>query len=222
MAMGKKVVVFGTGSFAEVVQFYLANDSDYEVVAFAAHSSHIGDAHELVGLPIVPYESVEERYPPAEYGMYVAVGYKSVNRVRAEICADAKRKGYTLITYISSRCTYWGQSIGENCFIFEDNTIQPFVSIGDNVVMWSGNHIGHHSTIGDHCFITSHVVVSGNCVVGPYSFIGVNATLRDSIKIAEANVIGAGAIIMKDTKDREVYVPQATTPYSKTSDEIRL
>ena len=51
--------------------------------------------------------------------------------------------------------------IGENCFIFEDNTIQPFVKIGDDVVLWSGNHIGHHAEIGDHCFISSHVVISG-------------------------------------------------------------
>ena len=52
---------------------------------------------------------------------------------------------------------------GDNCFILEDNTVQPFVTIGNNVTLWSGNHIGHDSVIEDDCFISSHVVVSGTC-----------------------------------------------------------
>lgn len=68
--------------------------------------------------------------------------------------------------------------IGENCFIFEDNTIQPFVTIGDNRVLWSGNHVGHNPTVGDHVFVTSQVVISGACTIGDNSFLGVNATIR--------------------------------------------
>jgi sugar O-acyltransferase (sialic acid O-acetyltransferase NeuD family) len=220
--MGKQVVVFGTGSFAEVVHFYLTNDSEHEVVGFTAHAAHIGEKREIFGLPVVSFEALDETFPPESYAMYVAIGYKNVNRVRAAVCDEARERGYELISYVSSRCTYWGESIGDNCFIFEDNTVQPFVRIGNNVVLWSGNHIGHHSTIGDHCFITSHVVVSGNVHVGAYSFLGVNATLRDSITIGEACVIGAGAVIMKSTRDKEVYVPQRTQPMDRSSDEVRL
>jgi sugar O-acyltransferase (sialic acid O-acetyltransferase NeuD family) len=218
-----KVVVFGTGSFAECVSFYLAHDSPHEVVAFTAHGDHLGDTAELAGLPVVPFEDVAERYPPAEHDMFVAVGYAGVNKVRAAICDEAKGKGYTLITYVSSKATTWGDTqIGENCFIFEDNTIQPFVTIGDDCVLWSGNHIGHHVTIGDHCFITSHVVVSGHVTVGSYSFLGVNATFRDAISVGESNVVGAGALIMKSTKDGEVYIAARTKADARTSDEIGM
>jgi sugar O-acyltransferase (sialic acid O-acetyltransferase NeuD family) len=220
---GRKVVVFGTGSFAEVVRFYLDHDSPYEVVAFTVHREHLGATNELDGLPVVPFEELPTRLAPADHGMFVAVGYKDVNRVRARICGEAKQAGYELITYVSSKASHWGDTaIGENCFIFEDNTIQPFVTIGDDVILWSGNHVGHHARIGDHCFVTSHVVISGHTAVGPYSFLGVNATLRDNISIGEANVIGAGAIIMRDTADREVYVPARTKPFPKSSDEIGL
>lgn len=217
-----KVVVFGTGSFAEVVQFYLEHDSEHEVVAFTVHGAHQAQ-DELRGLPVVPFERLRETHPPETHDMYVAVGYKDVNRVRAAICAEARAAGYRLLTYVSSRCTHWGDTrIGDNCFIFENNTLQPFVTIGDNVVMWSGNHIGHHSTVGSHCFITSHVVVSGHCTVGDYSFLGVNATLRDGITIGEANVIGGGAVIMKSTRDREVYAAVRTEASGRTSDQIRM
>ncbi|HKP37809.1 MAG TPA: acetyltransferase [Pyrinomonadaceae bacterium] len=217
-----KVIVFGTGSFAQVVQFYLTHDSEHEVVAFTVHEDHISDK-ELLGLPVVPFETIERDFPATDYKLYVAIGYKNVNRVRAAICAEARAKGYELISYVSSKCTHWGDTIiGDNCFIFEDNTLQPFVRIGNNVVMWSGNHIGHHSTIGDHCFITSHVVISGHVEVGPYCFIGVNATTRDSIRIGEACVIGAGSLIMKSTQDKEVYISKRTYPDKRSSDDINM
>jgi sugar O-acyltransferase (sialic acid O-acetyltransferase NeuD family) len=218
-----KVVVFGTGSFAECVNFYLTYDSEHEVVAFTVHRDHQGDTAELAGLPVVAFEDVVDAYPPGEYEMFVAVGYARVNSVRAAICEEAKSKGYRLISYVSSKATTWGDTkIGENCFIFEDNTIQPFVTIGDDCVLWSGNHIGHHATIGDHCFITSHVVVSGHVTVGSYSFLGVNATFRDAISVGERNVVGAGALIMKSTKDGEVYIAARTKPDARTSDQIGM
>jgi len=217
--MGDKVIIFGTGSFAQVVKFLLERDSPYEVVGFTVSESHIKEK-QLMGLPVLPFEGLERSHPPHSFKMFVAVGYKDVNRVRAKIYAEAKLKGYELITYVSSKCSYWGDSIGDNCFIFEDNTIQPFVKIGSDVIMWSGNHIGHHSTIGDHCFISSHVVISGHVTVAPYCFMGVNATTRDSISIGEANIIGAGALIMKSTKDKEVYITKRTYPDERKSDEV--
>lgn len=219
--MKSRVVIFGTGAFAEVVHFYLTNDSEHEVVAFTANEGRIAE-RELLGLPVVPFETLEREYPPAEFKMYVAVAYKNLNRARAAVYAEAKAKGYELISYVSSRCTNWAASIGDNCFIFEDNTLQPFVRIGNDVVLWSGNHIGHHSTIGDHCFIASHVVISGNVRVGPYCFIGVNVTTRDSIEIGESCLIGAGALIMKSCKDKEVYIAQRTKADSRSSDEIAI
>jgi UDP-3-O-[3-hydroxymyristoyl] glucosamine N-acyltransferase len=81
---------------------------------------------------------------------------------------------------------------GENCFILEDNTVQPFVTIGNNVTLWSGNHIGHDSCIEDDCFITRMSLVSGHVRVGAGSFLGVNATLRNSISIAPESLIAAG------------------------------
>ena len=219
--MATKVVIFGAASFAELVHYYLSHDARYEVVAFCAHRDRLPTGG-FRGLPVVAFDEVDHRYPAASHEMFVAVGYRNVNQVRAEIYQQAKAKGYSLLTYVSPHCVNMATSIGDNCFIFEDNTLQPFVTIGNNVVLWSGNHIGHHSTIGDHCYITSHVVISGHCKVGPYCFLGVNATLRDSITIAESCVIGAGALIMKSTTPKQVYLGERTKPFAKNSDEINL
>lgn len=213
----KRAVIFGTGSFAEVVKFFLGVDSPYEVVAFTASRESISN-ESFSDLPLIAFEEVQDRYDPTEHDMFIAVGYVGMNHVRERFFNEAKAKGYSLLTYVSSKATHWDDTdIGDNVFIFEDNTIQPFVTIGDNCILWSGNHIGHHSTIGPHCFITSHVVVSGHVTVGSHTFIGVNATLRDDIRIGRENLIGAGALILKDTKDREVYSTIRTKPYDRDS-----
>ena len=216
-----KLVIFGTGSFAECADYLFTDDSSYDVVGFTATGDHISD-DKFRGKSLVPFERLEQHYPPDEVDLFIAVGYRKLNRFRARIYDEAKQRGYRLATYVSSRTTYLGEAIGDNCFVFEDNTIQPFVRIGNNVVMWSGNHVGHHTQIGDHCFVTSHVVISGHVKVGPWSFLGVNATVRDAITIGESCIIGANALIMKSTADREVYVPRRTKPDERTSDEIDL
>ena len=113
-----------------------------------------------------------------------------MNRLRAEVFQKVKASGYECISYVSSKATVFPETpIGENCFILEDNTIQPFASVGDNVVLWSGNHIGHHGEIKDHVMFSSHVVLSGHCAVEPYSYFGVNATIRDGLAIAEGTFV---------------------------------
>jgi sugar O-acyltransferase (sialic acid O-acetyltransferase NeuD family) len=208
--MTRRAVIFGTGYFGEVVSFYLTHDSEYEVAAFTASADAIADK-EFAGLPLVPFEAVEETYPPDDHDLFVAVGYARLNKVREQFCNEARAKGYTLLTYVCSKATTWGDAqIGDNTFVFEDNTIQPFVTIGDGVVLWSGNHIGHHASIGDYCFLTSHVVVSGATTVGARCFIGVNATLRDDIGIGADNLIGMGAMITRSTGAGEVHVAKHT------------
>ena len=218
--MKRKVVIFGLSGVAQVAKEYLDRDSSYDVVAFTAHEKYISQG-ELAGKKVVPFEAVRDEYPPDEFAMFVAMSYNSVNKPRAEVYELCKSRGYELITYVSSKATVWdGVPLGDNCFIFENNVVQPFVRIGSNVIMWSGNHIGHDTEIGDHCFISSHVVISGNVNVGPYCFIGVNATIRNGVTIAPECIIGAGALILKDTVEKGVYGAKGTKASSVTSDKL--
>ena len=155
--------------------------------------------------------------------MFVAIGYAKMNKLRAAKYFQAKELGYELVSYVSSKCTFLTDNpVGDNCFILEDNTIQPFVTIGNDVTLWSGNHIGHDAVIEDHCFLASHIVVSGFTRIGAYSFLGVNATLRNAITVAPETLIGAGAVIMKDTVEQGVYLPERAKLFEKKSSEVEL
>lgn len=217
-----KLILFGMGDIGRLAHYYFSRDSEHEVVAFTADSEYAKESS-FLGLPVIDFEKVNQVYPPSDHKMFIALSYAHMNELRAAKYFRAKEMGYELVSYVSSRCTYLSDSpAGDNCFILEDNTIQPFVQIGNNVTLWSGNHIGHDSIIEDHCFLASQIVVSGRVRIRPYCFIGVNVTLRNAITIAPHSLLGAGAIIMKDTIEHGVYLPSRTELFKKKSFEIEL
>ena len=217
-----KLVIFGAGDIAKLAHYYFTNDSEHKVVAFTVDKAY-RRADTYLGLPLVDFDDVTSMYPPKSHKMFVALSYAKMNKVRAQKYYQAKEAGYGLGSYTSSRCSFLSDyPPGDNCFVLEDNTIQPFVRIGNNVTLWSGNHVGHDTIIEDHCFISSHVVISGHVHIKPYCFIGVNATLRNSITIARETLVGAGAVIMEDTVEKGVYVSQRATLFPKNSDEVEL
>jgi sugar O-acyltransferase (sialic acid O-acetyltransferase NeuD family) len=206
----KKIIIVGDSAFAEVAYEYFTHDSEYQVAGFSVEAAYL-KRETLFGLPIVPFETVEKSFAPSKYKAFIALTYAQLNRLRKRLYIEAKKKGYPIVSYVSSRAFVWRNvSIGENVFIFEDNTVQPFVRIGNNVILWSGNHIGHHSVINDHCFIASHAVVSGFCEIGEHCFLGVNATISNNVKVAPDCLIGAGALILKDTETGKVYGQEMT------------
>jgi sugar O-acyltransferase (sialic acid O-acetyltransferase NeuD family) len=207
MQKNRKLILVGDSAFAEVAYEYFTHDSDYEVVAFAVEQEYL-KRDSLFGVPVVPFESLEQRFDPAEHEVYVALVYTQLNRLRTRLSKAAKAKGYRLASYVSPHAFVWRNvEIGEHCFIFEDNTVQPFVKIGDNVVLWSGNHIGHHSTIGDNCFISSHVVISGFVDVGENCFLGVNSTVGNNITIGKDCWLAPDVTIVKDAADAVFFKP---------------
>ncbi len=218
----KKIIVFGTGDIAQLANYYFKTDSDLEIVAFTVNQSYIKDSV-FEGIPVIPFENIEHLFSPSEYEMFIALSYSKMNAIREIKYNEAKAKGYSLVSYISSKCTYLSNyPCGDNCFILEDNTIQPFVRIGNNVTLWSGNHIGHHSIIHDHNFLSSHVVVSGHCEIKSNCFMGVNSTLHNNITLKKGTLVGAGAIISKNTIENGVYIAPKSGIFKLNSGQIKF
>ena len=218
----KKLILFGEGLYTEIAHQYFNDDTEYEVVCFTKDDDYITN-NEYLGLPMVPFSKVRDLYPPESHDMHIALSYTELNHLRKRKFYEAKDMGYNLPSYISSKSSIMTkEAIGENCFIFEDNTIQPFVKVEDNVILWSGNHIGHHSTIKSHNFISSHVVVSGQCTVNSHCFIGVNSTIGHMVEIGEETLVGAGSVITKNTEKGSVYVPARSVKLDKSSSSFKL
>jgi sugar O-acyltransferase (sialic acid O-acetyltransferase NeuD family) len=200
----KNLIIFGTAEIAELAYFYFTNDSNYEVVAFTVDDDFV-DSDKLLGLPVIPFSKLIKELPPEENDMHVALSYSKLNQLRQEKYEQAKGSGYKLASYICSKSVVWGDlEIGDNCFILENQTIQPTVKIGNNVVLWSGNHIGHGTLIRNHAYVSSHVVIAGHCDIGQRCFLGVNSTIKDFTRLGNDCFIAMDASVTTDLDDGSV------------------
>lgn len=205
--MTKKLVILGDSAFAQIACEYFTHDSDHEVVGFSVERAY-RQQEQLFGRPVVPFEELERHFDPATHSFYAAITYSQLNRLRTRLYHAAKAKGFRPASYVSSRAFVWRNvELGEHCFIFEDNTVQPFVKVGANTVMWSGNHVGHHSTLGSNLFLSSHVVISGFCEIGDNCFLGVNATLVNNITIGRDCLVGAGTVVARSLPENALVKP---------------
>lgn len=217
----KNLIIIGATEFAEIAYEYFMEESEYRVVAFAVDAEYIV-RDTLKNIPVIPLEKVFSDYPPEEFELFTAVTYKKINGLRRDFYNKGKERGYSFATFVSPAAFVWKNvSVGEDVFIFENNTIQYNARIGNGVVIWSGNHIGHSAVIDDFCFISSHVVVSGYTRIGEKSFCGVNSTIANNICIAPKTIMGAGSVITKDIKvSNGVYVGNPAVRLNKKAESV--
>lgn len=214
----KKLILFGTGEIGEMAHYYFTNDSPYEVVAFSADDEYV-KKDSFLGLPLIPFSQLAKRYPASECHAHTALSFNKMNQTRSEKYYKLKKKGYTLANYVSSKAATWPDlTIGDNCFILENQTIQPMVKIGNNVMLWSGNHIGHRSVIGDHTYVSSHVCICGFVKIGTHCFLGVNSSIRDFANVGDKVFIAMDASVQKDVEAGSVVLGARSKIFHKDSD----
>lgn len=214
----KKIVLFGLGMMGEVAYQHILRDAAYDIVAFTLDGKWLGTADTSLAtsanLPVVAFEEIEKHFPPEHYAMFIAMGYHDLNRVRAEKCAEAKAKGYELVSYVSSRahCGPW-LAMGENCLVLDGAGVQPGASIGNNVWLWNNSLVGHHARIGDHCWVAAGTTIGGKAEVGGHCFFGLGATIGGDIGIGADSFIGAGTLVTKEAATGSVFVQRDTDLY---------
>ena len=218
--MTSNVVLFGVGAGSEMAFRYLAEDSPFTVVGFVVDDNYVSEAP-VASVPVVGLSEVTTAFPPAEVNAFVPLGFRYMNRARAEKYQTLKQLGYAFITYVhSSNWVPKGTPIGENCLILENQSINHGVAIGNNVVVWSGCQLGDRSTIGDHAWLSSHVCVNGDVEIGESCFLGSNCTVSHGVVVAERSFIGANALITKNTDPGAVHIVEHTTAAGMDSSQF--
>ena len=104
---------------------------------------------------------------------------------------------------------------GDNCFILEDNTVQPFVTIG-NIALWTASA----TTPVIETTASSRRRNLGYMQVGTQSFLGVNSRSAIQIALGSRRSWAPARSSMKNTAPKSVYLSAPSC--LKTSDEIEL
>lgn len=200
------LVVFGVSGFSKIVTELVDSAGVFRVVGFTVDAAH-QRTDEFLGRPVVPFEQLEEHFPPERAHALVAVGYSKMNQVRRQKYLEFKARGYSMGYYRCPRLHVPPSvRLGEHHLILDENSLQPYCEIGDNVVLWSRNVIGHESRVGSHCFISSGAVISGFARLGEGCFLGPTAVVVANVTIGERVFLGPGAVAADDLADERVLV----------------
>ena len=220
--MRKKLIIVGTGDYAEVAFYFLSQVEEYIIEGFSEEAEFVRK-NAFKDLPIFKFEDLTTLFDPAATMMLVAVGPNKVNTVRERLFKEVKAKGFSCVKYIHPEAYVWNESaIGENSFIFPKCIVEPFAYVGNNCALWSGSILAHHSVIEDHCFLAPGCTVSGRVTVRNNSFLGINSTIRDNIVIGEKCIIGGGAVIKKNTEAYGVYSATRTSLLNSKSLDTKV
>ncbi len=221
----KHIVIFGIKEAARLACGYLRHDTDLVPVAYTVTQAFMPQELELDGLPIVPFESIVDRFPPDRHAFIAPMSYRSHNRHRARTFTDIRSLGYRTISYVSPRATLCpGVAIGTNTMVLEGTVISPRCVIGDNVMIQAGCVIAHDVRIGDHAFLAPGAVLAGSVDVGSYAFIGAGGVIRDRVRLGEGSFLAMGSVVRNDTEawthhdgnPARPYIPAATGGTTET------
>lgn len=208
----RPVVLFGAESQSRLAKLVLEHDAGREVVAITVNAAYV-QAEEVFGLPVVPFETIRDRYPPESFEMLIPLGYRQMNGMRKERCEQAKAMGYTLTRYVSSRAVVApGVEVRENSILNDLAVVQPFTHLGWNVTLRTGANIGHDNVVGDHTFVAPGAVTGGFVTIGERCWLGIGAMVRTGVKIADRTFVGMGAVVVSDTESDLVYAGNPARP----------
>lgn len=218
--MKRRLFIFGIGNFAEMAHYLFTTDSAYDVAGFTVDAAYL-DRSSFKGLPVIAYEDLRASADRHTLDVFVAVGVGKINTMRAQKVAQVEADGFRLASFVSTSARVPPDLVVHpNTMIMDQVNIHPQVQVGADTVIWSNSRIALKVKIGNHVWITS-AVVGDSTTIGDYCFIGINATVAPFVHVGSHNLIGAAAVILRDTKDYEVYKGPRSTASKVSSLRIR-
>lgn len=206
---GKPLLIFGLGELPDQAHYYFSQHAGRQVEAFTVDGKY-ATVSRFAGLPVLAFDEVQRRFPPATHDLFVAVGYSQFNQGRQRVVERAMALGYTLPSFVhESAVVARNVTLGVNCMVRERAAVSPFTRLGDGVIIGMQVGVSHHVSVHNHAWLSAGSIVCGSAVIGERCFIGANATVADKVSVGPRCIIGAGALVLGDCAADGVY---AATP----------
>lgn len=193
----KKLLIFGCTSYSKLIRYTMSHFSGIEAEGYCLSAPYL-NSREFDGLPVVPFERLDDLYGEGQFEVLITVGYRKMNVGREVIFRQCRNRGYQIASYIHPDAKVETQSIGQGNIIMDGTHLYPFCQIGDGNIL-NGLVLGHESSMGNFNF-TARCTTGGLVHIGSNCFLGIGACICDNVVIADYNLIGAGAVISKNTK----------------------
>lgn len=207
----KRIAVAGSGQAAEILLDYLSEDERYEVVTIIADLSEVDQKLTHCGFPLISVDEFIANDFLQTVGVFMAVGYRNLNRDRDQFFRRLKRSGVNFLTYVHPRANVSNSvQLGIGSVVLAGSVLEPFVKVGENSVIWNNCTIAHHAVIGDNCWIAAGAIISGHACVGNNCFIGIGSIVTNRVTISELSIIGAGVLATQNVSPQSVLIANSS------------
>lgn len=216
----KRVAVAGSGKSAEVLLAHLAEDDRFEATLVVAdRTPELGKTREFYGLPVVSPEHFVEQGGLQTDGVFMAVGYRDLNRNREHFYRRLLAHGLNFLSYVHpSAVVSRSATLGRGSIVLAGSIVEPFSRVGENSVIWSNCTVAHHALIGDHCWIAAGTIISGHAEICHNCFVGVGCTVTNRVTIREFSILGAGVTVTRDVPPRAVLLEKSSEQINFSSE----
>jgi sugar O-acyltransferase (sialic acid O-acetyltransferase NeuD family) len=216
----KRVAVAGNGQAAEILLDYLSDDERYEVVTVIADQiSEYDHKQSHCGFPLVSVDEFIANDFLQTVGVFMAVGYRNLNRDRDEFFRRLRRSGVNFLTYVHPQASVSNSvHLGSGSIVLAGSVIEPFVKVGENSVIWNNCTIAHHAVIGDSCWIAAGAIISGHAHVEKNCFVGIGSTVSNRVTVSEFSILGAGVLATRNVSPQSVLIANSSGRLNFTSE----
>tara|TARA_Y100000589_G_scaffold332322_1_gene391726 strand:+ start:3627 stop:4286 length:660 start_codon:yes stop_codon:yes gene_type:complete len=192
----EEIYIFGTGDVAEIIADYVLNKG-IKIRNFVDFEIH---KKKILNIPVIKYSKNLNKEIP----IFVAIGYKELNKNRSDKIEFLKNHEWNFANIVCSSIS--NQLQGENIFIANNVSIQPYAEIYSGNFIWDNCVIGHHCKLEENTWITSGSVIGGYTKLGKNSFLGINSSISHMLNIGEYSFIGAGSLVSKNLNKNSVII----------------
>lgn len=192
----KKLIIIGASGHGKVVAD-IALKTGYEILGFLDDNDCL---KELLGYPVLGKIEEMNKYVE-ECEFIIAIGD---NSVREKI---STQKNISRCTLIHPKAVIgMDVQIDEGSVIMANATINSSVQIGKHCIINTGAIVEHDDFLENYVHISPNAALAGNVKVGKRTHIGIGANVKNNINIVSDVIIGAGAVVIRDIKEKGVYV----------------
>lgn len=194
----KKIIVFGNGGHARTIYGYFYDENT--VKGFVVDDAFVDAQPVIGGIEVLPFSRIVETFPPTEYAVLVALGFKDLNQLRENKSEELRALGYDFVSFIdrSVRVPHH-YSVGINTIIIGCTDIHEGVIIKSGVFVSSGVVLGHDSVLEDYSWIGSGAVLTGCVRVGKSSVLGMNVSVKQNADLSHHTLVSPNAFVNMDT-----------------------
>jgi sugar O-acyltransferase (sialic acid O-acetyltransferase NeuD family) len=192
--MPERVVLLGTGMFAEELTDLAAAIEGMEVVAYCENLNHSDANRELDGRPVVWVEDL-----PSLDGVGAVCAITTTERQSYVEQVRALGVRFSRLVHPSAVVAPTAV-LGAGVVVGAGAVIGARTVLGDHVIVNRGALIGHHATLGEFATVQPGANVGGATEIGPRAYVAIGATVLERRRVGEGALVSAGALVTRDVE----------------------